>query len=67
MKQIIWSNDSRMDDEAREAYQDFQREVLDDDTYEVSDEEWDERVNCLLDDERQNLNKHVDGMIIVVP
>lgn len=64
MKQIIWSNDSRMDDEAREAYQDFQREVLDDDTYEVSDEEWDERVNCLLDDERQNLNKHVDGVII---
>ena len=40
MKQIIWSYDSRIDDEAREYYQDTQREFLEDDGYEVSDEEW---------------------------
>lgn len=40
MKQIIWSNDSLIDNEAREAYQNFKREVLEDDTYEVSNEEW---------------------------
>lgn len=64
MKQIIWSNDSRIDDEAREYYQNFQREQLEDDSYTVSDEEWGEEVNSWLDDERFNLNKEVDGVII---
>lgn len=64
MKQIIWSNDSRIDDEAREYYQNFQREQLEDDCYMVSDEEWGEEVNSWLDDERFNLNKEVDGVII---
>ena len=44
MKQIIWSNDSRIDDEAREYYQESQREYL--------------------EDERFNLDKEVDGVII---
>lgn len=45
MKQIIWSNDSFMDDEAREYYQDCQREFLEDDSYVVTDEEWEDVVN----------------------
>ena len=64
MKQIIWSNDSRIDDEEREYYQNFQRELLEDDSYMVSDEEWGEEVNSWLDDARFNLNKEVDGVII---
>ena len=64
MKQIIWSNDSFMDDEAREYYQDCQREYLEDDGYTVSDEEWGEEVYRWLDDERMNLNVQVDGVII---
>ena len=38
---------------------------MDDDSYEVSDEEWAEEVYCRLDDERSNLNKEVDGIIVV--
>ena len=64
MKQIIWSNDSFMDDEAREYYQDCQREFLEDDSYVVTDEEWEDVVNGWLSDERLNLNKEVDGVII---
>ena len=33
MKQIIWSSEDRLDDNARERYQEFQREVQDDNTY----------------------------------
>ena len=49
----------------KEEYQNSQREILDDDSYEVSDEEWAEEVYCRLDDERSNLNKEVDGIIVV--
>lgn len=38
---------------------------IDDDCYEVSDEEWTEEVYRWLDDERSNLNKEVDGIIVV--
>ncbi|WP_368321288.1 MULTISPECIES: hypothetical protein [Bacteroidales] len=65
MKQIIWSSEDRLDDNARERYQEFQREVQDDNTYIVSDEEWADEVYGYLDDERHNLNKHIDGVIIV--
>ena len=56
-KQMIWSSMDMLDDEAREQYQELQREVQEDDTYTVSDAEWadvvsgsltDERLNCLL-------------------
>ena len=40
MKQIIWPSEDRLDDNARERYQEFQREVQDDNTYIVSEEEW---------------------------
>ena len=64
MKQIIWSSEDRLDDNARESYQEFQREMQDDDTYIVSDEEWADEVYGYLDDERQNLNNHIDGVIM---
>ena len=39
MKQIIWSSDALLDETAREYYQNFKREELDDDAYKVSDED----------------------------
>ena len=63
MKQMIWSSQDLLDETAKEYYQDSQREILDDDCYEVSDEEWTEEVYRWLDDERSNLNKEVDGII----
>lgn len=57
MKQMIWSSYDLLDETAKEEYQNSQREILDDDSYEVSDEEWAEEVYCRLDDERSNLNK----------
>lgn len=36
-KQMIWSSMDMLDDEAREQYQELQREVQEDDTYTVSD------------------------------
>ena len=65
MKQIIWSSYDLLDEKAKEYYQNSQREILDDDSYEVSDEEWAEEVYRWLDDERSNLNKEVDGIIVV--
>ena len=64
MKQIIWSSDALLDETAREYYQNFKREELDDDAYKVSDEEWSDEVYNELGDERQNLNKDVNGVII---
>lgn len=64
MKQIIWSSEDILDDDARERYQDSQREITDDDTYTVSDEEWADEVYGYLDDKRLNLDKEVDGVII---
>ena len=65
MKQIIWSSYDLLDETAKEDYQKSQREILDDDSYEVNDEEWAEEVYRWLDDERSNLNKEVDGIIVV--
>lgn len=62
---MIWTSDELWNEAAKEEYQGSQREILDDDTYEVSDEEWSEEVYRWLDDERCNLNKQVDGVIIV--
>ena len=64
MKQIIWSSDALLDETAREYYQNFKREELDDDANKVSDEEWSDEVYNELGDERQNLNKDVNGVII---
>lgn len=65
MKQMILSSKDLLDETAKEYYQNSQREVLNDEAYEVSDEEWAEEVYRWLDDERCNLNEEVDGIIIV--
>ena len=55
-KQMIWSSMDMLDDEAREQYQELQREVQEDDTYTVSDAEWADVVSGSLTDERLNLD-----------
>lgn len=67
MKQIIWSSDALLDETAREYYQNFKREELDDDAYKVSDEEWSDEVYNELGDERQNLNKDVKFWVTTLP
>ena len=64
MKQMIWTSETWFDDAARADYQDSQREILEDDSYEVSDAEWSEAIELWLYDERQNLDKEVDGVIV---
>lgn len=64
MKQMIWSSEDRLDDAARVHYQDFQREVMEDESYKVSDEEWADEVYHWLDNERSNLNREIEGVII---
>ena len=64
MKHMIWTSDDLLNEAAKEDYQNSQREILADDAYEVSDEEWAEEVYNCLNDERCNLNKQVDGVII---
>lgn len=64
MKQTIWSSDYLFDDKAREDYENSQRDILDDDDYEVSDAEWADVVNDFLSDERMNLDKQIDGIVI---
>lgn len=63
-KLIIWTSDTYLDDDAREEYQQCKREAIDDDDYCVTDREWAEVVDGYLDDERGNLNKEVEGVII---
>lgn len=55
---MIWSSMDMLDDEAREQYQELQREVQEDDTYTVSDAEWADVVSGSLTDERLNLYGH---------
>ena len=64
MKQIIWSNDYWMDFEARLYHQNCLREFMEDESYVITDEEWEDIVNSWLSDERLNLDREVDGVII---
>lgn len=64
MKQIIWTSEAFLDEEARSDYENSRREYLEDEGYKVSDREWEEIVNDSLSDERTNLDKIVDGVII---
>lgn len=64
MKQIIWTSDYLLDDKARKEYENSQRYLLDDDDYKVSDTEWAEVVNDNLSDERMNLDKQIEGVVI---
>ena len=64
MRQIIWSSEAYLDEEARAEYEAQQREFLKDEGFKDSDTEWAEVVNASLSDERSNLNKPVNGIII---
>ena len=64
MKKMIWTSDDLFDEKAREKYQEFQREALDDAMYKVGDVEWADEVYSWLDDERLNLDMEVDGVIM---
>lgn len=64
MKQIIWSSEYLFDDKARKEYESSQRGILDDEDYDVSDAEWAEVVNGNLSDERMNLDKRIDGVVM---
>lgn len=64
MKQIIWTSDVFFDADARMQYEEYQRMSLGDNEYKVSDEEWSEAVNEALNDERCNLNREVNGIIV---
>lgn len=63
-KQLIWTCDSLSDEDARKAYQESRRECLGDEEHNVTDEEWADEVSLWLDDERANLNKEINGVII---
>lgn len=63
-KQVIWTCDSLLDEDARKEYQESQREYSGNEEYEVTDEEWEDTVIQCLADERLNLNKEVNGVII---
>ena len=64
MKQIIWTSESYLDDKARGEYEKSQRNILDDEDFNVSDTEWAKAVNERLSDERINLDKQIDGVVI---
>lgn len=63
-KQLIWTYDSLLDENARKAYQESRREWSGNEEHDVTDEEWADEVSLWLDDERTNLNKDVNGVII---
>lgn len=63
-KQMIWTCDSLLDEAARNVHQESQREYSGNGEYVVSDEEWAYEVALWLNDERLNLDKEVNGVII---
>lgn len=63
-KLIIWTSETYLDDDTREEYQQYQREILENEEYCVTDREWAEVVDGYLADERMNLDKEVKGVII---
>ena len=66
-KMLIWSSENEFDEDFREEFITHQKEMFGED-YEPSDDKIDEGLSVLnymyLDDERINLNKTVDGVII---
>lgn len=49
-KLIIWTSETYLDDDAREEYQQYQREILENEEYCVTDREWAEVVDGYLAD-----------------
>ena len=60
IKRVIWSSDLYTNEEERDSYIKDMRE----DGFEVTEKDWDEVVSTYLEDERSNLNKRIDGVII---
>lgn len=60
-KLIIWTSETYLDNDAREEYQQYKREAIEDEDYCVTDREWAEVVDGYLADERMNLDKEVEG------
>lgn len=63
-KQIIYTDDEYFNDEARAEEEAALREIYEDEDFELTDERWAECVQNWLGDERANLNKEIDGVII---
>ena len=64
MRLKIWSSEDILDDEARAEEEKQMKVIYDDDDYEMTDRDWADCVYEWLNDERTNLNKDVDGVII---
>lgn len=63
-KKMIWSSEMIYDDEARANYLEDMRAITEDEDYQLTDEEWVEEVYIGLSDERINLDKKIEGVII---
>ena len=63
-KKMIWSSEMLYDDEARENYLENMRAITENKDYQLTDEEWADEVYLGLSDERGNLDKKVNGIII---
>lgn len=67
MKQMIWSSYDLLDETAKEEYQNSQREILDDDSYEVSDEEWAEVTKRIFCAGKRNVKPKAWSFTIAFP
>lgn len=66
MKQMfIWSSEVVFDEQTKSEMQESKRELLGDDSYVLSEEDIADELQHELEDERCNLNKTIDGVIIV--
>jgi hypothetical protein len=66
MKQMfIWSSEVVFDEQTKSEMQESKRELLGDDSYILSEEDIADELQQELEDERCNLNKTIDGVIIV--
>lgn len=63
-KQFIYTDSDMYDESSRAEYQEMKREINDEPEYIVSDEEWYDYCTSQIEDERDNLNVPVDGVII---
>lgn len=64
-RMLIWSSEREFDEHEKAEMQEQKRELLGNKSYELTDEDIAEELSLELEDERCNLNKAVDGVIIV--
>ena len=63
-KRIIYSDSLFNNEDCRAEYEAYQREIREDDDYIVSDDDFYSYLKDLLGDEKINLNKEIEGVII---